>query len=237
VYGGSPTSTSICPTINFLAGIIKRVCPTAPHLTWRELNEELKMKSAILALPVIVGLAGCAGDNRYVRCLPDFGLVGCMIRSGDQAYAPPSYSSVPAQIASAAPVRLTPPVRSVAIEYYDKQPLVRIGVSGYGSFRCVLDTGADDVVIPGRLIRWLFNAGLSDRDVQVIGEGRAQLAGGSTAPFLKIVLSNLTVGPWTLHNVPVSVVPGGDCLLGMSVLRVFGHPMIDFARQRLILED
>jgi hypothetical protein len=33
------------------------------------------------------------------------------------------------------------------------------------------------------------------------------------------------------------VVSGGNCLLGRSVLGVFGHPVIDFASQQLILED
>jgi hypothetical protein len=50
VYGGSPTSTSIFLIINFLAGIIKRVCPTASHFPGGNSNEEHTMKKSILSL-------------------------------------------------------------------------------------------------------------------------------------------------------------------------------------------
>ena len=37
--------------------------------------------------------------------------------------------------------------------------------------------------------------------------------------------------------VSASIIRDGDCLLGMSILRQFGHPIIDLAEHRLILEN
>jgi hypothetical protein len=144
-----------------------------------------------------------------------------------------------------APVPVTPPAQSVPIEYEDNRPLVRITVGDapaghpWTSFRCVLDTGSSDLVFPLWLMEQAAAAygAFSDRDMTFIGASQAQLAGGATMKTGSAVLREVTVGPWTLHNVPVTVTRDGDCLLGMSVLKAFGHPMIDFAGQRLILED
>jgi hypothetical protein len=141
------------------------------------------------------------------------------------------------EIAQSAQVASVPPVRTVPIEYFDREPMVRIAV-GNASFRCVLDTGASDLVIPMSIIEKAANYGaFLDEDLKVIGAGRARLAGGATIKTVNIVLREVTVGPWILHNVPVTVPPAGSCLLGMSVLRAFGHPTIDFAGHRLVLED
>jgi hypothetical protein len=49
--------------INFLARIIKRVCPTASHFTWRELNEDTNVnitKVALIVGGLLAVLSGCA---------------------------------------------------------------------------------------------------------------------------------------------------------------------------------
>jgi predicted aspartyl protease len=200
------------------------------------------MKRLLLIPAIGLALSGCmqpyqghtSGDAAYQAALATSAAQN-QLNAARNAAARNAYAA--AQNTAVAPVRLTPPVRSVAIEYYEGQPMVRIAVGEYANFRCVLDTGASDLVIPMWVIDKLASFGLSDRDMQVIGSGRAELAGGAVMKTVNIVLREVTVGPWLLHNVPVTVPPAGSCLLGMSVLRAFGHPMIDFAGHRLVLED
>ena len=78
---------------------------------------------------------------------------------------------------------------------------------------------------------------MTNSDVAVTGTATAVLAGGGTLRTAKVVLRSIEIGPWRLTGVDAMITRGGDCLLGMSVLTQFGRPIIDFAGQRLILEN
>ena len=115
--------------------------------------------------------------------------------------------------------------------------MVRIGVSNIGSFRCILDTGSFGLIIPLRIIHRLHEWGLNDAHFDFIGEDYAIVAGGGVVKTAEIKLREIQIGNWSLQEVPAVVTKEGDCLLGMSILRQFGHLTIDFGNRQLVLED
>jgi hypothetical protein len=194
----------------------------------------------IAASALALGLSACAGQYALPPDAGQYALPPGALDNRPSSMLPHDEHGGPGepttQIASAvresAPPPPTPPLRTVPIEYFEGQPLVRIGIPGVGSFRCVLDTGSSDLVIPIGLVKQL-----PLRDVTVLDIGRAELAGGASIKTLNVVFREVDIGPWALKNVPTSINPAGDCLFGMSILSLFGHPIIDFAEHRLILED
>jgi hypothetical protein len=187
----------------------------------------------LTAAVALLALASCAPDYKGYEGLSVSGLPS---DNHPSSYLPHDEHGGPGLQVASAVVRPAP--RSVPIEYVDDEPLVRIATGG-ASFRCVLDTGSSSLVIP----LWLIDEGVAkygafrDHDMTFLNEGQATLAGGGTIKTVEVRLREITLGPWTLRNVPVTVTQTGDCLLGMAVLKQFGRPVIDFASGQLILED
>jgi len=118
----------------------------------------------------------------------------------------------------------------VPLEEYDGLPLVRVRINGGTSFRCEVDTGADNLVIPYKIFLSLVAEGdltLADEFQRVTG---VQLAGGKTDKAVVINIRDVGIGKLHIPNVETVVMPGGICLLGREVLYRFGTFTID--RQR-----
>jgi hypothetical protein len=192
------------------------------------------MYSTFSALAIAAAVAGCAPQvtSSYVTSSPGTRSCGwqhpCETQESSQW---PQFAALPT------PPTPTKPVLTTPIEYFDGQPLVRIGVPNVDSFRCVLDTGSNTLVIPMRIMKKLFDDGLPDEAFDVIGVSEADVAGGGSIKTLKIKFQKIQIGPWELHEVPATIVRDGNCLLGMSILQQFGHLTIDFGKQQLVLED
>jgi clan AA aspartic protease (TIGR02281 family) len=99
----------------------------------------------------------------------------------------------------------------------------------------VLDTGAEDLVIPVDVALTLMRAGaLTQSDF--IGKARYAMANGSQAVQQRVVIHEVQVGSHRVTDVTATVSPVvGDPLLGESFLSKFGTVTIDYHRLVLIL--
>lgn len=124
----------------------------------------------------------------------------------------------------------------VPFEQTDPLPMVRVEVDGR-SADFLIDTGAPNLILDSAFARSL---GLSAG-----GTAEGTFAGGRHATVAQAAVATLSLGSWTFHNLPASVLPIGNVMgngrtaggvLGTALLaRVLAT--IDYRRGELILQD
>ena len=92
-------------------------------------------------------------------------------------------------------------------------PLVRVRVNGGREATFFIDTGGSELL--------LDSAFAQELGVKPMGSVTGSFAGGQTAPVGNGRVESLTLGGWTLKNVPVAMIP----LRSMSAM--FGVPLLD----------
>jgi clan AA aspartic protease (TIGR02281 family) len=99
----------------------------------------------------------------------------------------------------------------------------------------ILDTGAEELVIPVDVALTLIRAGALTRE-DFIGKGRYTMANGSEETQDRVVIREVQVGDHTARDVTASVSSAtSNPLLGESFLSQFGTVTIDYNRLVLIL--
>lgn len=102
----------------------------------------------------------------------------------------------------------------------------------------VLDSGASDVSISLDYASVLVKSGtLTEYDY--IGQEKYQLADGSVINAHKVVLREISIGNFTLHNIVASINENMDAplLLGQSFLQKFGSVKIDYNNEKIHFEN
>jgi hypothetical protein len=99
----------------------------------------------------------------------------------------------------------------------------------------VLDTGAEELVIPADVVLTLIRAGAITRN-DFVGEEPYRVANGSEEIGEQMIIRKLQVGQHIANNVTALVSsPKGAPLLGQSFLSRFGSLTLDYRRLVLIL--
>jgi predicted aspartyl protease len=99
----------------------------------------------------------------------------------------------------------------------------------------ILDTGANDLVIPVDVALTLMRAGALKRG-DFIGQTSYRMANGSEEVSDVVVLRDVRVGDHMVRNVSASISPAqGEPLLGQSFLSKFGAVTVDYKRLILVL--
>jgi hypothetical protein len=134
--------------------------------------------------------------------------------------------------------QITPVVaETIQLVHHDDNYLVPVQVNNALILPFILDTGADDVVIPADVFLTLSRPGTVNTG-DFIGTGTAVLADGSEHPTDHYVLHELRVGDHVVRNVVASVSPvKGEPLLGQSFLSKLPAWTIDNVRHALVLND
>lgn len=115
---------------------------------------------------------------------------------------------------------------------------IEVNFQGQLTIPMVLDTGADLVLLK----RENFASLLAEGNIKEIITDNANFsdASGNTNRGIIYVISEITIGNFTISNVPCAVNPSADQapnLLGMSALRKLGSSIkIDFNQNQLIIE-
>ena len=119
----------------------------------------------------------------------------------------------------------------------DPLPIVKVRINGQRDANFLIDTGAPGVVLDPEVAKALH------LDVKSAGQGT--FAGGEHAGVSKSSIDSIALGPVTIHNVPVMVLPmeGAPAPAGMHLDGIIGTSLfyhflatLDYARGRLILE-
>ena len=115
---------------------------------------------------------------------------------------------------------------------------IEVNFQGQLTIPMILDTGADLVLLK----RENFASLLAEGNIKEIITDDANFsdASGNTNRGIIYVISEITIGNFTISNVPCAVNPSADQapnLLGMSALRKLGDGIkIDFIKNQLIIE-
>ena len=115
---------------------------------------------------------------------------------------------------------------------------IEVNFQGQLTIPMILDTGADLVLLK----RENFASLLAEGNIKEIITDDANFsdASGNTNRGIIYVISKITIGNFTISNVPCAVNPSADQapnLLGMSALRKLGDGIkIDFIKNQLIIE-
>lgn len=100
----------------------------------------------------------------------------------------------------------------------------------------LLDTGASDLVISGKLEQELLDQGKITAD-SYIGKETYTLADNSTVMCDVVILNNVQIGGFTVNNVEAAIMKDGGMLLGTSFLNMFLSWEIDKDSNKLMLVD
>jgi predicted aspartyl protease len=136
------------------------------------------------------------------------------------------------------PVALSPSSAAreeIPIQRQGSAYLVPVRINRTITLPFILDTGAEELVIPVDVALTLVRAGtLSRKDF--IGQGHYRMANGSEEIQDRMVIREVQVGDHTATDVTASVSSiAGSPLLGESFLSKFGTVTIDYNRLVLIL--
>lgn len=102
----------------------------------------------------------------------------------------------------------------------------------------ILDSGASDVFISLDYASVLAKSGtLTEYDY--IGQAQYQMADGSIANAHRVILREISIGNFTLHNIVASISENMDAslLLGQSFLQKFGSVKIDYNNNIIYFEN
>lgn len=118
----------------------------------------------------------------------------------------------------------------------DPLPMVAVQVNGHDGY-FLIDTGAPNIMLDASFAQSL---GLT-----VTGSHEGTFAGGKRAPVQQTVVERLTLGSWTIENVPAMVMPVGNVMgngrtvSGILGTALFAHFLttLDYRQGRLVLRD
>lgn len=120
-----------------------------------------------------------------------------------------------------------PPVTTIPLERTPNGGLVLTAAINGVPMKLILDSGADDVVLPASVAGPLFDLGLLTKE-EFAGKGVSRLANGSQSETLRFNLRSVTIGDITLHDVPAVVIDSeAPPLLGQSILSALPAYRID----------
>ncbi len=133
------------------------------------------------------------------------------------------------------PLQSQPSTEAIPLQKRGNTYSVPVRVNGAITLPFVLDTGADDLVIPADVALTLMRAGtLAGKDF--IGKSSYYLANGSQVMSDRVILREVQVGQHTVRNVTATInPPQSDLLLGQSFLSKFGTVTLDYNRLVLLL--
>jgi clan AA aspartic protease (TIGR02281 family) len=131
-----------------------------------------------------------------------------------------------------------PPREEIPIQRQGSNYTVPVRINQTITLPFILDTGAEELVIPPDLAMTLVRAGALSRE-DVIGKGHYIMANGSEETQPRVVIREVQVGDHTVTDVPASVSSSTNSspLLGESFLSKFGTVTIDYNRLVLILSQ
>ncbi|MFT6981837.1 MAG: clan AA aspartic protease (TIGR02281 family) [Crocinitomicaceae bacterium] len=100
----------------------------------------------------------------------------------------------------------------------------------------MIDSGASEVIINSKLEKKLLDVGeISAGDYY--GFSEYTLADGSIINCQNLIIRELKIGNFTVHNVEAAIMPQGSLLLGQSLLKKFTSWKIVSEKEVLILEN
>ena len=129
----------------------------------------------------------------------------------------------------------SPSAVTIQIQKHGNTYSVPVRINGTITLPFLLDTGAEDLVIPADVALTLMRAGtLTGKDF--IGRSTYSLANGSEVISDRVILREVQVGQYAVMNITASInPPQSDLLLGQSFLSKFGAVTLDYKRLVLIL--
>jgi predicted aspartyl protease len=164
-----------------------------------------------------------------------------MLTGGNQSFV--SAAQLAEQRLQTAIQELKAPAAPLVAASRSEVPLERRGGSYWANVEInraasspfLVDTGAEDFVIPFGLFEGLVEAGALTPGDTLGGPVPIGVAGGATTVGATVNIREVRVGDWVARNVAAVIVPGGDPLLGQSVLSRFGSVTVDYQRQVLVM--
>lgn len=196
------------------------------------------MRRALLLAGVALALAGC-------QIGPSPAEIEAAAILTSRAHSHPAPIAAPVVSAGAGdfygsrniPQQAAPPSGVIEVALY-RTPgafYVNASINGSPPIKFQLDTGASTVAMPLSMAMRLTNDGYLSR-TEFRGMGSAQIANGSSMRTARFMLSSMTLGGVTVHDVPCMVGPEGTSfLLGLGVLNKFPRWSIDNRRAVLIV--
>ena len=126
---------------------------------------------------------------------------------------------------------------SIVLEKKNGVYFVPCKVNGL-NMKFIFDTGASDVTISStEALFMLKNGYLSKNDL--IGTEYYQIANGDIQKGTKILIRNIKIGGYQLHNVQASIIHNSNAplLLGQSALEKLGKFYFDYSKNTLVIFD
>jgi predicted aspartyl protease len=135
------------------------------------------------------------------------------------------------------PTTLTNALISIPMKKEGVRYVIPVLINNAITLYFVVDSGADDVIIPADVVLTLIRTGTLNK-TDFIGRKTYGLADGSTMPSTTFRIRTLKVGDKVMANVTGSVAPvQGSLLLGQSFLSHFKSWSIDNATHALLLNE
>jgi gag-polyprotein putative aspartyl protease len=148
--------------------------------------------------------------------------------------APTSFATRGSPVSQPLPSASTSP-DEIPIERSGDAYVVPVRINQTITLPFILDTGAEELVIPVDVALTLMRAGALARS-DFIGKARYTMANGSEAVQERVVIHEVQVGNYRVTDVTATVSPvAGSPLLGESFLSKFGTVTIDYNRLVLVL--
>ncbi|MDC1505821.1 retroviral-like aspartic protease family protein [Winogradskyella sp.] len=145
-------------------------------------------------------------------------------------FSPPRLESIVKDVKKEIFIELTP-LRS--------QKYIYTTIDGI-STTFLLDTGASTTTISKSYLNQHIRSGFINRRTHFKRSGYYVIANGDTVLAEVWQIPSMTIGPKTIYNIEIAVMPGIDesgFLLGMSTINKLGNTKIDLSNNKIMIEN
>lgn len=156
-------------------------------------------------------------------------IVPCAVEAGwDIALNKKSLKSIPVVMGDVAFSKID------LVKYFHSSYKVKLNIGGVIKY-FIFDTGASDMLIDKKTEEEFLSKGILKKENYLKGETEYELANNAIVKGRKAVLSNITIGDYTINNVTIGILDEGSLLLGKSLLDAFSKWEIQKEKNILIL--